>query len=161
MTNFIILKPLFEVHITSVNLDERMNMNKKIIVVFVGASIIVASLASFVNFNSLDHKILEQTFAISAVYFENDGYIELSFHDKSNKTKNVTLEILGMPTSFHKEFVSSTFVEKIQFLSTPKYGWQSIPVTILVEHEEFGKIGIKTEVRSVGENPAMIIFSKS
>ena len=94
------------------------------------------------------------------IRFENDRFVEISFHDKSNKTKNVTLEILGMPTSFHKEFVSSTFVEKIQFSSIPKYGWQSIPVTLLIEHEEFGKIGIKTEIRPVGESPAMIIFSK-
>ncbi|MBI3253826.1 MAG: hypothetical protein HYZ56_03850 [Nitrosopumilales archaeon] len=135
-------------------------MNKKITVVFVGASIIVASLALFVNFNSLDHKILEQTFAISAVYFENDGYAEISFHDKSDKTKHVILEILGMPESFHKEYESSSFVEKIQFLSVPKYGWQSMPVTLLVEHEEFGKIGIKTEITPVGENPSEIIFSK-
>lgn len=137
-----------------------MNMNKKITVVFVGTSIIVASLALFANSNSLDHKILEQTFDISAVYFENDGYIELSFHDKSNKTKHVILEILGMPESFHKEYELSSFTEKIQLTSAPKYGWQSMPVTLLVEHEEFGKIGIKTEIRLVGENPAMIIFSK-
>ena len=135
-------------------------MNKKIIGVIFGVVIIILGFFMLTNFNTADQKILEQTFVISAVYFENDGFVEISFHDKSNKTKNVTLEILGMPTSFHKEFVSSTFVEKIQFLSTPKYGWQSIPVTILVEHDEFGKIGIKTEIRPVGENPAMIIFSK-
>ena len=135
-------------------------MNKKIIGVIFGVVIIILGFFMLTNFNTADQKILEQTFVISAVYFENDGFVEISSHDKSNKTKNVTLEILGMPTSFHKEFVSSTFVEKIQFLSTPKYGWQSIPVTILVEHDKFGKIGIKTEIRPVGENPAIIIFSK-
>ena len=135
-------------------------MNKKIIRVTFVVIIVILGFLMLTNFNSTDQKILQQTFVISGVYFENDRFVEISFHDKSNKTKNVTLEILGMPTSFHKEFVSSTFVEKIQFLSTPKYGWQSIPVTILVEHEEFGKIGIKTEIRHVGENPAIIIFSK-
>ena len=135
-------------------------MNKKIIGVIFVVIIIILGFFMFTNFNATDQKILKQTFVIDAIYFENDGYAEISFHDKSNKTKNVTLEILGMPTSFHKEFVSSTFVEKIQFSSTPKYGWQSIPVTISVEHEEFGMIGIKTEIRPVGENPAMIIFSK-
>src|SRR3989344_4319366 len=135
-------------------------MNKKIIGVIFVALVILGFLV-FTNFNTNDQKILEQTFVISAIYFENDGFVEISFHDKSNKTKNVTLEILGMPASFHKEFVSSIFVEKVQLSSAPKYGWQSTPVTILVEHEEFGKIGIKTEIRSVGENPAMIIFSKS
>ena len=75
-------------------------------------------------------------------------------------TNHVTMEILGMPESFHKEYDSSSFVEKIILTSAPKYGWQSIPVTLLVEHEEFGKIGIKTEIRPVGENYATIIFSK-
>jgi len=135
-------------------------MNKKIIGVIFVVIIIILGFLVITNFNTQDQKILEQTFVISAVYFENDDYVEIGFHDKSNKTKNVTLEILGMPTSFHKEFVSSMFVEKIHFSYIPKYGWQSIPVTILVEHEEFGTIGIKTEIRPVGENPAMIIFSK-
>ena len=135
-------------------------MNKKIIVAIFAVIIIILGFLMLTNFNTADQKILQQTFVISAVYFENDGYAEISFHDKLNKTKNVTLEILGMPTSFHKEFVSSMFVEKIHFSSIPKYGWQSIPVTLLVEHEEFGKIGIKTEIRPVGEIPATIIFSK-
>jgi len=135
-------------------------MNKKIIGVTFVVIIVILGFLMLTNFNSTDQKILQQTFVISAVYFENDGFVEISFHDKSNKTKNVTLEILGMPASFHKEFVSSIFVEKVQLSSAPKYGWQSTPVTILVEHEEFGKIGIKTEIRPVGESPAIIIFSK-
>lgn len=134
-------------------------MNKQISVVILGIGIIVFSLILFANYNSLDHKLLEQTFEISAVYFENDSYAEISFLDKSGKTKRVTLEILGLSESFHKEFASSTFVEKIQFASTPKYGWQSMPVTLLVEHEKFGKIGIKTEIRSIGDVPAKVIFS--
>jgi|SRR3989344_3951884 len=135
-------------------------MNKKVILYIFGVGLILSSIVLFINLKSTDHNILEQTFVIKAIYFENDGYAEISFQDKSNKTKNVILEILGMSTSFHKEFASSTFVEKIQFSSIPKYGWQSIPVTLLIEHEEFGKIGIKTEIRPVGESPAMIIFSK-
>ena len=135
-------------------------MNKKIIGVIFGVVIIILGFFILNNFNATDQKILEQTFVIDAVYFENDEFVEISFHDKSNKTKNVTLEILGMPESFHKEYDSSSFVEKIILTSAPKYGWQSIPVTLLVEHEEFGKIGIKTEIRPVGENHATIIFSK-
>ena len=134
-------------------------MNKKIIVSIFGGVIIILSLAIYPNFNTMDQNLLEQTFVISAVYFENDGYAEISFFDKSSKTKHIELEILGMPESFHKEYVSTTFVEKIPLL-VPKYGWQSIPVTLLIEHEEFGKIGIKTEIRPIGEVPAKIIFSK-
>ena len=134
-------------------------MNKKIIAAISGVMIIILSLVIQANFNTLDQNILEETFVISAVYFENDGYAEISFFDKSSKTKHIALEILGMQESFHKEYTSTTFVEKIS-LSIPKYGWQSIPITILVEHEEFGNIGIKTEIRPIGEAPAKIIFSK-
>ena len=134
-------------------------MNKKIIAAISGVMIIILSLVIQANFNTLDQNILEETFVISAVYFENDGYAEISFFDKSSKTKHIALEILGMQESFHKEYESTTFVEKIP-LSIPKYGWQSIPITILVEHEEFGNIGIKTEIRPIGEAPAKIIFSK-
>ena len=133
-------------------------MNKKTIMAILGSGIIASILVLSSNF-SFDYEILEQTFTVSAVYFENDDIVEINFHDKSSKTKHVILEILGMPESFHKEYTSS-FVEQIQFSSMPKYGWQSIPVTLLVEHEEFGRIGIKTEIRPTGEIPAAIIFSK-
>lgn len=133
-------------------------MNKKIIAAIFGGVIIILSLAIQANFNTIDQNILEQTFVISAVYFENDGYAEISFFDKSSKTKHVELEILGMSKSFHKEYSSTTFVEKIP-LQTPKYGWQSIPVTLLIDHEGFGHIGIKTEIRPLGDVPAKIIFS--
>ncbi|MBM3910625.1 MAG: hypothetical protein FJ356_03140 [Thaumarchaeota archaeon] len=135
-------------------------MNKKIIVTIISTSVIVLGLVLFVNFDSLDHKILEQTFEINAVYFENNSYAEIRFQDKSGKTNHVILEILGMAESFHKEYESSTFVEKIHFQSVPQYGWQSVPITLIVEHEKLGKIGIKTEIRPVGETMAPLIFSK-
>lgn len=97
---------------------------------------------------------------IHAVYYANDGYVEISFADKSHKTNHVILEVLGMPKSFHKEYASSEFIERLQFSSTPEYGWQSVPVTLYVEHAEFGKIGIKTEIRPLDKQPAKIIFSK-
>src|SRR3989344_6536293 len=125
-------------------------MNKKVILYIFGVGLALSSIALFINLKSTDHNILEQTFVIKAVYFENDGYAEISFQDKSNKTKNVTIEVLGMPESFHKEFTSTIFIEKIQLPSAPKYGWPSIPVILLVEHEELGKIGIKPEIRPVG-----------
>lgn len=133
-------------------------MNKKILVI--SGLIITMIFVASSNLNSIEEKILEQTFAISAIYFVADKYVEINFEDKSNKTKYVTLEILGMPESFHKEYGSSTFVEKIPFVSTPKYGWQSIPVVFEVEHEEFGKISIKIEIRSAGESQSKIIFNK-
>ena len=135
-------------------------MSKKIIIMILGVAIIVLSLIFFPNSNSIDHKILEQTFEVKAIYFANDGYAEVLFHDKSNKTKHVVLEILGMPKSFHREYASSSFVEKIQLDSIPSYGWQSIPIILSVTHEELGDVGIKTEIRPLGEIPAKIIFSR-
>ena len=41
----------------------------------------------------------------------------------------------------------------------PQYGWEIHPVTLVVEHEEFGKIGMKTEVHSENEPSKPIIFS--
>ena len=134
-------------------------MNKRTLTIVIIVAIIILGSIMYTDFNSNDLKILEKTFVVYAIYYENDGYAEISFLDKSNKTKHVTLEILGMPESFHKEFSSATFVEKIQFVSIPKYGWQSMPITFLVEHEKLGKIRIKTEVRSVGDVPAPMIFS--
>src|SRR5574341_2544605 len=122
-------------------------MNKKILVAIFVAVVFVSSIAISTNSNSIDHKILEQTFEVKAIYFANDGYAEVLFHDKSNKTKHVVLEILGMPKSFHREYASSSFVEKVQLDSIPSYGWQSIPIIISVTHEEFGDVGIKTEIR--------------
>lgn len=134
-------------------------MNNKILIAISGIAIIVLSLIFFPSSNSIDHKILEQTFAIDAIYHEDDGYVEIMYQDKSNNTKHVTLEILGMSESFHKEYMSSSFVEKIPFPSAPSYGWQSMPVTLLVEHKKLGTIGIKTEIRPIGQMPAPIIFS--
>ena len=134
-------------------------MNKKISLIII-AIIITLSLSIIANVNNIDQNTLEQTFVINAVYYSNDGYVEISFEDKLHKTNHITLEVLGMPTSFHKEYLSSEFVERIQFSSPPEYGWQSIPITLVVDHAEFGIIGIKTEIRPLGEIPAKIIFSK-
>ena len=45
-------------------------MNKKIIGVIFGVVIIILGFFMLTNFNTADQKILEQTFVISAVYFE-------------------------------------------------------------------------------------------
>ena len=33
-------------------------------------------------------------------------------------------------------------------LETAKYGWQIHPITLVIDHHEMGKIGIKTEIHS-------------
>jgi len=115
-----------------------------------------------------DNEILKATFSIDAVYFDEtnsaeiesgDGYIQITFKDKSEKTNAVVLEVLGMEKSFQKTFVdSSEFVETIQFPTSPKYGWEIHPVTLLIDNEDLGKVSLKTEIRPYGEPPAPVIY---
>ncbi len=110
-----------------------------------------------------DKEILKSTFSIEAVYFDenndtNDAYIQITFKDNSKKTNAVVLEVLGMEKSFQKTFVNSEFVEIISFPTTPKYGWEIHPVTLLIDHEELGKVALKTEIRPYGEPSAPIIY---
>jgi len=107
----------------------------------------------------MDDAALSTTLLVDAVYYENGNYIEIVYNDTSKETNIVTLEILGMSDSFQKQFTESTFVEKVSLDYFPKYGWESIPVTFVVDHEEFGEIGIKTEIHSYGELKPRVIFS--
>ena len=98
-------------------------------------SIIIVSLIAFFflfDSTSIDRDLLSQTFIVDAVYFEERGYVEISFEDKSQNTNTAVLEILGMETSFQKTFDGHNFVERVEFTNEPKYGWQIHPVTVLV-----------------------------
>ncbi len=134
-------------------------MSRKII------SIISVILLSFVviwfliETNSLDKELMAETFVFDAVYYEHEQTIEITFQDKSKKTSLVILEILGMKESFQKTFTDIEFTESIPFNGPPQYGWETHPITRVVEHEEFGKIGMKTEVHSENEPSKPIIFS--
>ena len=113
-----------------------------------------------------DKEILRTTFSIEAVYFDQnnsdiasgDAYIQITFKDKSEKTNAVVLEVLGMEESFQKTFVNSEFVEIISFPTTPKYGWEIHPVTLQIDHDELGKVSLKTEISPYGEPPAQVIY---
>ncbi len=109
---------------------------------------------------SIDRELYSNTFVVDAIYLEEEGNVEISFLDNSGKTQSVVLEILGMAESFQKNHVGSEFTEKVPFSSVPQYGWKTNPVTFVVEHEEFGTIGIKTEIHASDEPPTPIIFSK-
>ena len=108
--------------------------------------------------SSNEHQ-LAQIFDVDAIYYEDQGIVEITYLDKSQKTSSVVLEILGMEETFQKTFSSSDFVEQVQFDSPPQYGWKVHPITLDVEHEEFGKIGIKTEIRSERESKPRVIYS--
>jgi hypothetical protein len=135
-------------------------MTRKSILIILVILMSVLAILFLTEYYSIDRELYANTFVVDAIYLEDDGYVEISFLDTSGKTESVVLEILGMPESFQKKFMGSEFTERVPFSETPKYGWKTTPVTFVVDHEEFGKIGIKTEIHTPDEPAAPIIFSK-
>ena len=134
-------------------------MNRKIIAV---ASIIAiaAIVISVTSDSTLDESIISQAIFVDAVYDSKNSIAKITYNDNSGKTSLVTLEILGMEETFHKEFSQSSFTETVQINSEPKYGWSTTPVVFSINHDEFGKIGIKTEIYEHSESKPRTIYSK-
>ena len=134
-------------------------MNKKIIAV---ASIIAitAIVLSTTSNSALDESTISQTIFVDAVYEPENKIVKITYNDNSKKTNLVTLEILGMEETFHMEYARSSFVETVQINSEPKYGWSTTPVVFSINHDEFDKIGIKTEIYEQDESKPRIIYSK-
>lgn len=131
----------------------------KLVLAGIVISIIIGTILAFGG-NSLDKQILADTFSVSAVYYPDEKMVEITYDDNSNGTTLVTLELLGMRESFQKKYDTSSFSEKVPLSKQPQYGWSSIPVTFLIEHNELGQIGLKTEISPVGEPPVRVIYSK-
>jgi len=134
-------------------------MNKKIIatISIITLTVIILSISSN---STLDESIISQTIFVDTVYEPENNLVKITYNDNSKKTSLVTLEILGMEQTFHKEFSQNSFVEIVQINSEPKYGWSTMPVVFSVNHDEFGKIGLKTEIYQMDESKPRIIYSK-
>jgi len=134
-------------------------MNKKIIATLsiITLTVIIFSISSN---SALDESIISQTIFVDTVYEPENNLVKITYNDNSKKTNLVTLEILGMEQTFHKEFSQNSFVEIVQINSEPKYGWSTMPVVFSVNHDEFGKIGLKTEIYQMDESKPRIIYSK-
>ena len=134
-------------------------MNKKIIatISIITLAVIIFSISSN---SALDESIISQTIFVDTVYEPENNLVKITYNDNSKKTNLVTLEILGMEQTFHKEFSQNSFVETVQINSEPKYGWSTMPVVFSVNHDEFGKIGLKTEIYQMDESKPRIIYSK-
>jgi len=134
-------------------------MNRKIIA---AASIIaIAAIVISVTSDSvLDESTISQIIFVDAVYEPKNKIVRITYNDNSEMTNLITLEVLGMEKTFHKEFSQSSFVETVKFNSEPKYGWPTTPVVFSINHDEFGKIGLKTEIYEQGESKPRIIYSK-
>jgi len=136
-----------------------MRMNRKII----GVALIIAIVAivmSVTSDSALDESAISQTIFVDAVYEPKNKIVRITYNDNSEMTNLITLEVLGMEKTFHKEFSQSSFVETIEINSEPKYGWPTTPVVFSINHDEFGKIGLKTEIYEYGELKPRIIYSK-
>ena len=134
-------------------------MNKKIIVIASIITIIIIAI-SLTSDSALDESVISQTVFVDAVYDPKNNLVKITYTDESDKTNLVTLEILGMEKTFHKEFSQSSFVETVPMNSEPKYGWATMPVVFSINHDEFGKIGLKTEIHQQDELKPKVIYSK-
>ena len=136
-----------------------MRMNGKIIAV---ASIvaIAAIVISVTSDSTIDESTISQTIFVDAVYEPKNKIVRITYNDNSEMTNLIILEILGMEKTFHKEFSQSSFVETVKINSEPKYGWSTTPVVFSINHDQFGKIGLKTEIYEQGESKPRIIYSK-
>ena len=134
-------------------------MNRKIIAV---ASIIAiaAIVISVTSDSALDESTISQIIFVDAVYEPKNKIVRITYNDNSEMTNLITLEVLGMEKTFHKEFSQSSFVETVKINSEPKYGWSTTPVVFSINHDQFGKIGLKTEIYEQGESKPRIIYSK-
>ena len=134
-------------------------MNRKIIAVASIIAVIVIVLSITSN-SAVDESTISQTIFVDAVYDPKNNLVKITYTDESDKTNLVTLEILGMEKTFHKEFSQSSFVETVPMNSEPKYGWSTMPVVFSINHDEFGKIGLKTEIHQQDELKPKVIYSK-
>jgi len=134
-------------------------MNRKIIA---AASIIAiaAIVISITSDSTIDESIISQVIFVDAVYEPKNKIVRITYNDNSEMTNLITLEILGMEKTFHKEFLQSSFIETVKINSKPKYGWSTTPIVFSINHDEFGKIGLKTEIYEYGELKPRIIYSK-
>ena len=108
--------------------------------------------------DGLDHN--DCAIFVDAIYEPGNNIVKIIYSDNSKMTSLVVLEILGMEETFHKKFSDQSFVEIIKFDSVPKYGWATMPVTFFLEHEEFGLVGLKTEIHLNDEPKPKVIYSE-
>ncbi len=133
--------------------------------IVITVAIIVAGIAFSISdqINTKESHILDQI-EFDAVYLESKQTVEILFIDKSNKTQFAVLEILGMDVTYHKEYLfdeKSIFTEEMYLEIIPKYGWKTTPVTLEIQHSEFGKIGLKTEIYELDQpKPKIIVEEK-
>jgi hypothetical protein len=130
-------------------------MNKKIILASIGTIIAFGIGISISQSISVQQKY-ENLFFLDGTYYPEKKLVEITFSDKTQKTTSVILEILGMEQSFQRTFDGHTFTLIVPFEKEPQYGWKVVPITLIVNHPEFGKVGVKTDIHDVGKSNSVI-----
>jgi len=118
---------------------------------------------------------MSQAIEADAKYKPEKGMLTIFYQDQSTGTDKLIIEIWGLPQTYHKEFecdvgalaanakhenvCPDTFLANIKLDSVPKYGWESIPVVFTVDHNQFGKISIKTEIYETGDPKPRVIYN--
>ena len=118
----------------------------------------ISQIVCSVDDDGLDHN--DCAIFVDAIYESSNNVVKITYSDNSKMTSLIVLEILGMDETFHKKFSEQSFVEIIEFDSVPKYGWATMPVTFFLEHDEFGFIGLKTEIHLNDEPKPKVIYSE-
>ena len=130
--------------------------------------IIIAIVVAGVALGAIDQLNTKESYILDeidfdAIYLENNQTVQISFIDKSNKTQSAVLEILGMDVTYHKEYLfddKSIIIEEMYLETIPNYGWKTTPVTLEIQHSEFGKIGLKTEIYELDQPKSKIIVEE-
>tara|TARA_B100000029_G_C17181190_1_gene817034 strand:+ start:117 stop:524 length:408 start_codon:yes stop_codon:yes gene_type:complete len=127
-----------------------------LIVIIATIAVSVAILLNPIDEDNDDHS----NFTLDAVYLEADNSILITFSDQNNKSSFAVLEILGMETTYHKEFqiTDSKFSHIVPLEKLPRYGWKTIPLTLEITYDEFEIINMKTEIHDEDQPSPEIIF---
>ena len=130
-------------------------MNKKIVLASI-ATIIAFGIGVSASQSVLTQKKYEDVLFLDATFYDDKKYVEITFSDTTNKTTSVVLEILGMEKSFQKTLDGPSFKITVPFDGEPQYGWKVVPVTLVVNHPDYGKIGVKTDIHIPGQKSQLI-----
>jgi len=133
-------------------------MNRRIVLASICTLIAFGVGISVVQSIQIAEKYSDVFFA-DATYYPEKKIVEIRFEDHTQKTNRVVLEVLGMDPSFQRTFDASSFTTTVPFDAVPQYGWKVTPVTFVVEHEDFGTVGIKIDIHNAGESAGNMIFS--
>jgi len=130
-------------------------MNKKIILASI-ATIIAFGIGISISQSNSVHEKYQDLLYLDGTFYPEKKLVEITFADKTQKTTSVVMEILGMEKSFQRTFDGYSFTITVPFEEEPQYGWKVVPITLVVNHPEFGKVGVKTDIHDVGKSSSTI-----